>query len=150
MHPRVGSVAGFVAGSAAALLLAAAVTVTPAAAVSAATVPSHSARSQAAIAPGSGYWMLSASGTVYGYGFAPVCGRVQPQIGERHAAAIISTPGAMHLNQPVRGIIASPTGHGYLMVAQDGGIFTFGDVPFHGSHGGSPPPSPIVGATVEP
>ena len=30
-------------------------------------------------------------------------------------------------------------GNGYLMVAEDGGIFTFGDAPFDGSLGDSPP-----------
>jgi hypothetical protein len=58
--------------------------------------------------------------------------------------------GSVRLNQPVRGIIASPTGHGYLMVASDGGIFAFGDVPFHGSLGGKPPAYPIVAAAVMP
>ena len=36
-------------------------------------------------------------------------------------------------------MVASPTGFGYLMVAFDGGVFAFGDVPFHGSLGGDPP-----------
>lgn len=40
-----------------------------------------------------------------------------------------------------------PTGRGYLMVAEDGGIFTFGDVVFRGSLGGTPPLSPIVAAS---
>ena len=30
---------------------------------------------------------------------------------------------------------ATPTGHGYWLVASDGGIFTFGDATFHGSTG---------------
>ena len=29
-------------------------------------------------------------------------------------------------------------GHGYWMVASDGGIFAFGDAPFRGSTGGTP------------
>ena len=30
---------------------------------------------------------------------------------------------------------ASPTGKGYWLVAEDGGVFAFGDAPFHGSTG---------------
>jgi hypothetical protein len=41
-------------------------------------------------------------------------------------------------------MVASPTGHGYLMVAQDGGIFSYGDVPFYGSLGQNPPAYPVV------
>ena len=35
-------------------------------------------------------------------------------------------------------------GDGYLMVATDGGIFSFSDLPFLGSLGSIPPPSPVV------
>jgi hypothetical protein len=35
-------------------------------------------------------------------------------------------------------------GNGYLMVAEDGGIFSFSDKPFGGSLGGNPPANPIV------
>ena len=35
-------------------------------------------------------------------------------------------------------------GDGYLMVASDGGIFTFSNKPFFGSFGDTPPPNPIV------
>src|SRR6185437_3875453 len=42
--------------------------------------------------PGSGYWMMSSFGTVYGFGTAPVCGDHQPQFAPREATAIISTP----------------------------------------------------------
>ena len=36
------------------------------------------------------------------------------------------------------------------MVAADGGIFTFGDVPFHGSLGANPPATDIYSVTVMP
>ncbi len=49
--------------------------------------------------------------------------------------------GATHLNQPVVGMTASPRGHGYWMVARDGGIFSFGDARFYGSTGRDPPES---------
>lgn len=41
-----------------------------------------------------------------------------------------STP---ELNQPIVGMAPTDTGHGYYLVAQDGGVFTFGDAAFHGS-----------------
>jgi hypothetical protein len=41
-----------------------------------------------------------------------------------------------------------PGSGGYLMVAQDGGIFAFGNVPFHGSLGSHPPASPVVAVAL--
>jgi hypothetical protein len=35
------------------------------------------------------------------------------------------------------------------MVATDGGIFAFGDVPFHGSLGATPPPRPVVAVALK-
>ena len=56
----------------------------------------------------------------------------------------------MHLNQPVVGIAATPSGSGYWLVASDGGIFTFGDARFHGSTGAMHLNSPIVGMAATP
>ena len=56
----------------------------------------------------------------------------------------------MHLNQPVVGIAATPSGRGYWLVASDGGIFTFGDARFHGSTGAIHLNSPIVGMASTP
>jgi hypothetical protein len=39
---------------------------------------------------------------------------------------------------------STPDGGGYWLVASDGGIFTFGDVAFHGSVGGTPLSAPVV------
>jgi hypothetical protein len=39
----------------------------------------------------------------------------------------------------------TPDGGGYWLVASDGGIFTYGDATFEGSHGGSRLNAPIVG-----
>ncbi len=44
----------------------------------------------------------------------------------------------------------TPSGHGYWLVAADGGIFTFGDAPFFGSTGNIRLNSPIVGMTPTP
>jgi hypothetical protein len=46
--------------------------------------------------------------------------------------------GGIHLNQPIVGMAATPDGHGYWLVASDGGIFAFGDATFEGSTGGQP------------
>jgi hypothetical protein len=40
------------------------------------------------------------------------------------------------LNKPACCIILTPSGRGYWIVAQDGGVFAFGDAPFLGSLGG--------------
>jgi hypothetical protein len=37
-----------------------------------------------------------------------------------------------------------PYGNGYLMVAEDGGVFNFSNLPFSGSLGSNPPTNPIV------
>ena len=46
------------------------------------------------------------------------------------------------LNAAVIGMVLY--GIGYLMVASDGGIFNFSNLPFLGSLGGSPPAVPIT------
>jgi hypothetical protein len=43
---------------------------------------------------------------------------------------------------PVTGMV--PYGNGYLMVAEDGGVFTFSDLPFAGSLGARSPIRPVV------
>ena len=43
-----------------------------------------------------------------------------------------------------------PPAHGYWLVASDGGIFAFGDAPFHGSTGAIPLNQPIVGMAPTP
>ena len=50
--------------------------------------------------------------------------------------ASTARPAACSLNRPIVGIARSHSGHGYWMVASDGGIFTFGDAHFYGSTGG--------------
>ena len=53
--------------------------------------------------------------------------------------------GSLHLNSPIEGIVNTPDGGGYWMVASDGGVFAFGDAPFLGSAGGQHLASPIAG-----
>jgi hypothetical protein len=54
--------------------------------------------------------------------------------------------GDKKLNKPVVGMVRY--GAGYLMVAADGGIFSFSDRPFVGSLGDNPPSKPIVFAAT--
>ncbi len=55
-----------------------------------------------------------------------------------------------HLNAPIVGMAATPSGKGYWLVAGDGGIFTFGDAQFHGSTGSIHLNQPIVGMAATP
>jgi uncharacterized protein YkwD len=57
---------------------------------------------------------------------------------------------ALRLSQPVVGIAATPSGHGYWRVASDGGVFTNGDAKFYGSTGGMRLNRPIVGIAGTP
>ncbi len=54
------------------------------------------------------------------------------------------------LNQPIVGMAATPTGHGYWLVAADGGVFSFGDARFLGSTGSLRLNQPIVGMRATP
>ena len=51
------------------------------------------------------------------------------------------------------GITAEPDGHGYWLVAADGGVFSFGDAAFYGSIGGALPgdgiPAVAMAATAD-
>ena len=48
-------------------------------------------------------------------------------------ASFFGSTGNIKLNQPITGIAATPTGHGYWMTASDGGVFAFGDAVFAGA-----------------
>ena len=49
------------------------------------------------------------------------------------------------LNSRIVGIAVNADASGYWLVAEDGGVFAFGDATFHGSMGGKPLNAPIVG-----
>ncbi len=51
--------------------------------------------------------------------------------------------GGLRLNAPVVGVATERGTDGYLMAAQDGGVFSFGSASFYGSLGGQRLPSPI-------
>ena len=65
-------------------------------------------------------------------------------------AHIYGSTGGKHLNKPIVGMAATPTGKGYWLVASDGGIFSFGDARFHGSTGRMRLNQPIVGMAATP
>ncbi len=46
--------------------------------------------------------------------------------------------------------VAPYSGKGYWLVASDGGVFSYGDATFYGSHGGAPLNKPIVGMATTP
>jgi hypothetical protein len=54
------------------------------------------------------------------------------------------------LNKPIVGMAATPDGHGYWLVASDGGIFSFGDAQFYGSTGAIHLSQPVVGMASTP
>jgi hypothetical protein len=76
-----------------------------------------------------GYWLVAADGGIFAFGSAGFYGSI-PGIGIKPAGAGGRGP---KLNKPVVGIVPSSTGHGYFMVASDGGVFAFGDAHFEGS-----------------
>jgi len=74
---------------------------------------------------GPGYWLVASDGGVFAF-----------------AAPFRGSMGNVALNAPVTGMV--PYGNGYLMVARDGGVFNFSNLPFSGSLGSSGLSNPIV------
>ncbi len=66
------------------------------------------------------------------------------------ATSSAGTSGGSSLNRPVVGMAAIPDGHGYWLVASDGGIFNYGDAGFYGSTGGIHLNAPVVGMAATP
>src|SRR5205807_2556028 len=85
-------------------------------------------------AVGPGYWLVASDGGIFSFG----------------SARFFGSTGAIHLNQPIVGMAATPAGAGYWLVASDGGIFSFGDARFFGSTGAIRLNRPIVGMTPTP
>ncbi len=70
-------------------------------------------------ADGTGYWLVASDGGIFGFN-APFVGSL-PGLGFAPAG----TTGGKHLNAPIVGMVPSPSGNGYFLVASDGGIFAF-------------------------
>ncbi len=54
------------------------------------------------------------------------------------------------LDKPIVGMAPTPDGHGYWLVASDGGIFTFGDAKYYGSTGNQSLTQPVVALSAAP
>ena len=86
-----------------------------------------------------GYWLVASDGGIFAFD-AGFYGSV-PGLGFNPAGSGL----ANSLNDPIVGMVPSTTGHGYFMVASDGGVFAFGDAHFAGS---CPSIGGCVGAAV--
>jgi hypothetical protein len=75
-----------------------------------------------------GYWLDASDGGIFAFGDAGFYGSI-PGLGISPAGS--GAPRA--LNAPIVGMVPSADGHGYFMVASDGGVFAFGDAQFAGS-----------------
>ena len=62
--------------------------------------------------------------------------QARPRAWRARDAHFYGSMGGQHLAYPMIGMRSSKTGAGYWTVAEDGGIFAFGDALFEGSHGG--------------
>jgi hypothetical protein len=122
-----------------------------------------------------GYWVVTANGTVSGFGVPSLGDLSKGQLSTPIAAAASTpdgqgywliasgggvfafgdaqfdgSPGGAPLNKPIVGMATTPDGHGYWLVASDGGIFAYGDAHFYGSTGGDHLSEPIVAMASTP
>ena len=75
-----------------------------------------------------GYWLVASDGGVFAFGDAGFFGSI-PGLG----LSSPDSPTLPRLNAPIVGIVPSYDGRGYFLVANDGGVFAFGDATFEGS-----------------
>ena len=73
-----------------------------------------------------------------------------PDVGAFGDAAFLGSTGPTSFNQPLVGIAATPSSHGYWEVANNGAVFAFGDARYFGSMGGKHLNQPIVGIAATP
>jgi hypothetical protein len=123
---------------------------------------------------GAPYHVLTADGTVYGFGGAAVAGSLATRQVHTRAVGLAEGPGGywvltadgavyafgavatfgsvagLRLNGPPHQIVATPSGRGYWIIASDGGVFSFGDAHFWGSTGARRLNAPIVGVGPSP
>jgi len=101
---------------------------------------------------GNGYWLVAADGGVFNFGSAKF-------YGSTYTYGITGLSGKHPLNAPIVAMVPTPDGHGYWLIAKDGGVFDFGDAKFYGStytygitglSGSKPLAAPIVGAAASP
>jgi hypothetical protein len=75
-----------------------------------------------------GYWLVASDGGIFSFGDSSYYGSI-PGIGLHPAGSGLPDS----LDAPIVGMVPSTSGHGYFMVASDGGVFAFGDARFAGS-----------------
>ncbi len=75
-----------------------------------------------------GYWLVASDGGIFSFGDSAFYGSI-PGVGLHPAGSGLPNS----LDAPIVGMVPSSTGHGYFMVASDGGVFAFGDAHFEGS-----------------
>ncbi len=95
---------------------------------------------------GTGYWLVAKDGGVFNFGGAKFAGST-------YSYGITGLSGAHPLNAPIVGVIPTPNGGGYWLIAADGGVFDFGNAKFYGStysqgHTGLGGSNPISGRIV--
>jgi hypothetical protein len=105
----------------------------------------------ASTTPAPGYLLASSTGAVYGFNTVTY--------GSTYTDGLTGLSGSHPLNAPIVGIIPTPNGGGYWLIAKDGGVFDFGDAAFYGStytygitglSGSHPLNAPIVGGAAAP
>jgi hypothetical protein len=141
------------------------------------TLPVESGSDGPPLRHANGYWFVTSTGRVAGFGAAGASSLAAAGIGANdRVVGIAASPsglgywlatangdvrpfGDAHsygsmagrpLARPIVGIATTPSGHGYWLVATDGGIFGFGDARFYGSTGAIHLNQPIVGMTSTP
>ena len=97
----------------------------------------------AATPDGQGYWLVAYDGGVFTFGDA----RPEPQNGAPNAPVSL---GGQKLAAPIWAMAPTRSGHGYLLVGTDGGVFTFGDARFYGSAAAFRPSTPVVAIAMTP
>ncbi len=119
-----------------------------------------------------GYWMVGASGSVYGFGDARYFGaasttnvtHIEPTpshtgywivnaAGQVYAfgnARSHGNAGTLWPGENVSSLSATPTGNGYWLFTNSGRVMTFGDARSFGDMSGTPLNSPIVGSVATP
>jgi hypothetical protein len=75
-----------------------------------------------------GYWLVASDGGIFSFGDSGFYGSI-PGIGLHPAGSGLPSS----LDAPIVGMVPTATGHGYFMIASDGGVFAFGDARFEGS-----------------
>ena len=75
-----------------------------------------------------GYWLVASDGGIFSFGDSGYYGSI-PGVGLNPAGSQLPNS----LDAPIVGMVPTATGHGYFMIASDGGVFAFGDARFEGS-----------------